>query len=113
MSPSVKGRAAIEQYYTKLFAGGTKVGQFALTHLESRAVGDTGYDVGTYHQSMNPPGRPERSPVQQEESPYLAQHVEESPELGGPSRFLTVLEVLQDVNQQQHGVESKRPSRGD
>jgi hypothetical protein len=31
--PSVKGRAAIEQYYMKLFSGGTKVGQFALTHL--------------------------------------------------------------------------------
>jgi uncharacterized protein (TIGR02246 family) len=55
--PSVKGRPAIEQYYMKLFSGGTKVGQFALTHLESRAVGDTGYDVGTYQQSMNPPGQ--------------------------------------------------------
>jgi ketosteroid isomerase-like protein len=44
--PSVKGRAAIEQYYMKLFSGDTKVGQFALTHLESRAVGDTGYDFG-------------------------------------------------------------------
>ena len=55
--PSVKGRAAIEQYYMKLFSGDTKVGQFALTHLESRAVGDTGYDVGTYKQSMNPPGQ--------------------------------------------------------
>ena len=43
--PSVKGRAAIEQYYMKLFSGDTKVGQFAITHLESRAVGDTGYDV--------------------------------------------------------------------
>ena len=55
--PSVKGRAAIEQYYTKLFSGPTKVGQFTLTHLEARAVGDTGYDVGTYQQSMNPPGQ--------------------------------------------------------
>jgi uncharacterized protein (TIGR02246 family) len=55
--PSFKGRAAIEQYYVKLFSGGTKVGQFALTHLESRAVGDTGYDVGSYQQSMNPPGQ--------------------------------------------------------
>ena len=55
--PSVRGRAAIEQYYTKLFSGDTKVGQFALTHLESRAAGDTGYDVGTYKQSMNPPGQ--------------------------------------------------------
>jgi hypothetical protein len=55
--PRVKGRAAIEQYYMKLFSGGTKVGQFALTHLESRAVGDSGYDVGTYQQSMNPPSQ--------------------------------------------------------
>ena len=55
--PSVKGRAAIEQYYMKLFSGGTKVGQFALTHLESRAVGDRGFDVGSYQQSMNPPGQ--------------------------------------------------------
>jgi uncharacterized protein (TIGR02246 family) len=56
-APSVKGRAAIEQYYMKLFSCATKVGQFAITHLESRAVGDTGYDVGTYQQSMNPPGQ--------------------------------------------------------
>lgn len=55
--PSVKGRAAIEQYYTKVFSGGTKVGQFTITHLESRSVGDSGYDVGTYQQSMTPPAQ--------------------------------------------------------
>ena len=55
--PSIKGRAAIEQYYAKLFSGGAKVGQFTLTHLEARATGDSGYDVGTYRQSMNPPGQ--------------------------------------------------------
>jgi uncharacterized protein (TIGR02246 family) len=55
--PSVKGRAAIEQYYTKLFSGGMKIGQFTVTHLESRAIGDSGYDVGSYQQSMNPPGQ--------------------------------------------------------
>jgi uncharacterized protein (TIGR02246 family) len=55
--PIVKGRAAIEQYYTKEFSGPTKVGQFTITHLESRAAGDTAYDVGTYQQSMTPPGQ--------------------------------------------------------
>jgi uncharacterized protein (TIGR02246 family) len=55
--PSLKGRAAIEQYYTKLFSGPAKVGQLTLTHLEARAIGDAGYDVGTYQQSMNPPGQ--------------------------------------------------------
>ena len=55
--PSIKGRTAIEQYYTKIFSGGTKVGQFTITHVESRSVGDSGYDVGTYQQSMTPPGQ--------------------------------------------------------
>ena len=55
--PPVKGRAAIEQYYTKSFSGDRKVGQLTITHLESRATGDAGYDVGTYQQSMNPPGQ--------------------------------------------------------
>jgi uncharacterized protein (TIGR02246 family) len=54
--PSVKGRAAIEQYYVKSFSSGTKVNTFTLTHLESRSVGDTGYDVGTYLQSITPAG---------------------------------------------------------
>src|SRR5919198_3796236 len=53
--PAIKGRAAIEQYYTKMFSGGVKVGQFTITHVESRAAGETAYDVGTYQQSMNPP----------------------------------------------------------
>lgn len=53
--PAVKGRSAIEQYYTKQFGGG-KMGTFTLTHLESRASGDIGYDVGTYDQSMTPSG---------------------------------------------------------
>ena len=55
--PPVKGRTAIEQHYAKLFAGGGKVGAFALTHLESRASGDLGYDAGTYQQTMTPPGQ--------------------------------------------------------
>jgi uncharacterized protein (TIGR02246 family) len=49
--PAVKGRAAIQQYYEKQFAAG-KLSRFSLTHLETRAVGDTGYDVGTYQQNL-------------------------------------------------------------
>jgi uncharacterized protein (TIGR02246 family) len=54
--PTIKGRAAIEGYYTKLMSGGTKMGSFTLTHIESRASGNSGYDVGTYQQSMTPAG---------------------------------------------------------
>jgi uncharacterized protein (TIGR02246 family) len=53
--PPIKGRAAIEGYYTKLMSG-AKMGSFTLTHIESRASGEAGYDVGTYQQSMTPPG---------------------------------------------------------
>jgi uncharacterized protein (TIGR02246 family) len=51
--PAVKGRAAIQQFYQKQFAAG-KIARFTLTHLESRALGDTGFDVGTYQQSITP-----------------------------------------------------------
>jgi len=54
--PSIKGRAAIEGYYTKMLSGGTKMGSFTLKHIESRASGDSGYDVGTYQQSITPAG---------------------------------------------------------
>ena len=53
--PSVKGRSAIQQYYEKQFAAG-KIARFTLTHTETRAVGDTAYDVGTYEQSIVPTG---------------------------------------------------------
>jgi uncharacterized protein (TIGR02246 family) len=53
--PPIKSRAAIEGFYTKILSG-TKMGSFTLTHIESRASGDTGYDVGTYQQSMTPSG---------------------------------------------------------
>jgi uncharacterized protein (TIGR02246 family) len=53
--PPVKGRAAIQQYYEKQFAAG-KIARFSLTHLETRAIGDAGYDVGTYQQSVTPTG---------------------------------------------------------
>lgn len=53
--PVVKGRAAIQKYYEKQFAAG-KLARFSITHLDSRAMGDAGYDVGTYQQSMTPAG---------------------------------------------------------
>lgn len=55
--PAVKGRAAIQQFYEQQFAAG-KIARFSLTHLETRAVGDAGYDVGTYQQNLVPTGGP-------------------------------------------------------
>lgn len=49
--PPVKGRAAIEAYYVEQFQMG-KVDSFTLTHLDTRASGDIGYDVGTFTQAM-------------------------------------------------------------
>jgi uncharacterized protein (TIGR02246 family) len=53
--PMVKGRAAIQQYYEKVFASGFKVSNFTLKHLDTRATGDSGYDVGTYEQTAAQP----------------------------------------------------------
>jgi uncharacterized protein (TIGR02246 family) len=55
--PPVKGRTALLQFYEKQLAG-VKFSIFALEHLETRAVGDTGYDVGTYRQTITPPKGP-------------------------------------------------------
>ena len=54
--PMIKGRAAIQQYYEKEMGSGMKVNSFTLTHLDTQASGDHGYDVGTYSQSVTPPG---------------------------------------------------------
>jgi len=51
--PLVKGRAAIEQYYTKQMGGPAKLKSLNLTHIESKASGDIGYDVGTYTQTLS------------------------------------------------------------
>jgi uncharacterized protein (TIGR02246 family) len=58
--PSIKGKPAIQEYYTKLFGGPGKVTAFTLDHIESRTSGDVGYDAGTYRQTMSPapPGAP-------------------------------------------------------
>lgn len=53
--PSIKGRAAIGDYYTKTMAG-AKMGTFTLTHVESHATGDSAFDVGTYQQTITPTG---------------------------------------------------------
>jgi uncharacterized protein (TIGR02246 family) len=52
-APLVKGKAALEQYYQKQFAAG-KISKFSLNHLETRGAGDSGYDVGTYTQTIAP-----------------------------------------------------------
>ena len=58
--PLIKGRAAIQQHYEKLFKMG-KISRFTLTHLETQSSGSIGYDVGTYNQSMMPEGGSERA----------------------------------------------------
>ena len=54
--PMIKGRTAIEQYYQKGFASGTKMSTFSVSHLQTEATGDLGYDAGTYDQTMTPAG---------------------------------------------------------
>jgi len=54
--PMIKGRAAIQQYYEKEMSSGMKMNSFTLTHLDTHAAGDRGYDVGTYRQSVTPKG---------------------------------------------------------
>lgn len=54
--PMIKGRTAIQQYYETLFSSGMKIGRFTLDHLETRGMGDAAYDVGTYRQTLTPPG---------------------------------------------------------
>jgi ketosteroid isomerase-like protein len=49
--PAIKGRAAIEQYYVKQLAM-SKLSAFSISHLDSVASGNVGYDVGTYTQTV-------------------------------------------------------------
>ena len=53
--PAVKGRAAIQQLYEMNFKA-AKISDFSLTHVESRSSGDTGYDTGTFRQTVTPTG---------------------------------------------------------
>ncbi len=50
--PIIKGRAAIQQYYEKVFGSGVKIMNFSLEHLDSRASADMAWDAGAYKQSM-------------------------------------------------------------
>jgi uncharacterized protein (TIGR02246 family) len=61
-APMIKGRAAIEQHYVREMGSGMKILSLSFTHLETHATGDTGYDVGTYQQSVMPKGA--SAPVQ-------------------------------------------------
>ena len=54
--PLLKGRAAIQQYYEKEMGAGMKMNSFTLSHLDTYASGDRGYDVGTFQQSITPTG---------------------------------------------------------
>ncbi len=54
--PMIKGRAAIEAYYVKELSAGMKMNSFTVTHLDTQAIGERGYDVGTYRQSVTPKG---------------------------------------------------------
>jgi uncharacterized protein (TIGR02246 family) len=51
--PPIKGRAAIEAYYTAEFAA-AKLTAFTLTHWESAVHGDAAFDVGAYKQTIKP-----------------------------------------------------------
>ena len=50
--PPIKGKVAIQQYYTNQFGGPAKLTDLSFTHLESKVSGEVGYDVGTYRQTI-------------------------------------------------------------
>ncbi len=52
-APAVKGRAAIEAYH-KSFAQQWMVHGMTITPTETKVLGDTAIDVGTYKQSLMP-----------------------------------------------------------
>src|SRR4029434_10115155 len=47
--PPLKGRAAIEEHYRRMFEN-LKITSFTFSHLDAKADGNTGYDVGTYQE---------------------------------------------------------------
>jgi uncharacterized protein (TIGR02246 family) len=55
-APMIKGRSAIEQNYQKEFSSGNTLSAFSLTHIQTEAAGDLGYDAGTYQQTMTRTG---------------------------------------------------------
>lgn len=54
--PAIKGKAAIEEYYAKLFNGpGPILEESTSTHLEGRVSGDMAIDVGNYRDRIKLP----------------------------------------------------------
>ncbi len=57
-STSLRGKAAIEQFYRGMCGGPAKITAFTFDHFEARVTGDSAYDVGTYKMTMAAgPGR--------------------------------------------------------
>lgn len=52
-SPAVKGRAAIEAFH-KAFGRQWMMHGMTITSTETKVIGDTAYDVGTYRQGLMP-----------------------------------------------------------
>lgn len=55
--PPVKGRAAIDEHYRRMFQS-LRITSFTFTHLDASVDGSTGYDVGTYEETAGPEGTP-------------------------------------------------------
>jgi uncharacterized protein (TIGR02246 family) len=56
--PTVRGRADIEAHYQKLFTNPImKLEGFTLTHSDTTAAGNVGYDVGMYSQTLTIEGK--------------------------------------------------------
>jgi uncharacterized protein (TIGR02246 family) len=52
---ALEGRSAIESYTRELCAGPLKLREFSFLHRETRALAETGIDVGTYRQKLASP----------------------------------------------------------
>lgn len=50
--PALEGRGAIESYTREMCSGPFKLLEFSFSHRDTRALGDTGIDVGTYRQKL-------------------------------------------------------------
>ena len=46
------GRAALEQYYRRLFEGPMKIGEFTFSYRETVASGNNGYTTGSYRMKL-------------------------------------------------------------
>jgi len=55
--PPVKGRAAIEEHYRRMFDN-MKVTSFTFSHLDATVEGNVAYDAGTYSETAGPADTP-------------------------------------------------------